>query len=254
MRTNKHDRSLKAHNREHLRERIDAYIAGQLDESEKEALWELLLREPDLLQYLKNAVNLRAVAERSSAQASRDSASVIHLWSARWRNAAAVMLLMISLVAIAVHFSSTPVSRPEPVSEIDPGTIRSTALAGDIFDRQLAEVSDLAAMNRHSEAFALLDELTFEELSVEQHVVLKVNKGVIHYNMGAYSEARHAFESALPAEGEDPLPFLTTEEIHWYLGNTWLKLQNEERALHHMQITYDLNGAYRRMAGRYLNR
>lgn len=237
-----------------MRERIDAYIAGQLDESEKESLWELLLSEPDLLHYLKNAVNLREVAEQRSTEVSRASASVIHLWSARWRNIAAVMLIFISLLALAIHFSSGPVLAPVPLDEIDPGTIRSTALASDLFERQLAEASDLAAVNRHSEALVLLSNLASDTLAIMQRASLNVNKGVIHYNMGAYAEARHAFESALPVEDEDKLSLLALEEIHWYLGNTWLKLENEQKALHHMQITHDLNGAYRRMAARHLNR
>ena len=240
--------------------RIDAYRRGELSDEQIDKLWEELIEFPENLDYLKNSVNLEKLAAEQidsdfANTAPRDRSqkgkAVLYNLSATWGKVAATLLVIAGILSVVYLFGSDYIFEPQPMNEIELDTYRSSTIPSAEFDRQIQEAINLASLEEYDEALLKLKKVKQNDLTNEQSISLKINKGSIHYNRGDYPEALDVFHSILDKDYD--LHILTREKVHWFLGNTYLQLDQEETAQHHIKKTYELNGAYRRLAERYMN-
>lgn len=239
-----------------IQNKLDAYRAGKLSEQEIDQLWKEMIENPDHLDYLVNSVNLQAIAEqqkqKSSSKTKKSGANIFVLYGLQgtWGRIAAIFVLTVGLLSTIYLFGSEYLFEQDPVTEIELDAFRSTTLPTAVFDHQIQRAINMASLERYDDAIDLLREIELAHLSEDQQVSLKVNKGSILYNRGDYHAAKVIFLEIL--DDHDDLHVLTEERVQWFLGNVYLQLGQEELAEKHIQNTYDLNGAYRRLAERYL--
>lgn len=239
---------------------IDAYRAGKLSEEETESLWVELMEHPEQMEYLINSVNLAAIATEEFKASDRDTAlkivkapqeTVLFHITRKWSRIAAVFALAIGIISTAYFWGNDFVQVTDPIANIELDSFRSSTIPTVVFDYQLQRAINLASMEKYDEALAKLQEIETQNLSQEQQISLEVNKGSVYYNKGDFTSAKTVFHVIL--DQYDEMHLLTEEQVHWFLGNTYLQLGNTDLAMRHIQKTYDLNGAYRRLAERYLN-
>lgn len=240
-----------------IQQKLDAYRAGELSDQEIDLLWEKMIETPEHLDYLINSVNLEAIAGQQKQDATtskrkdaKTNVFVLYGLQGTWGRVAAMFIVTIGLLSTVYLFGSEYLFDREPVSEIELDTFRSSTLPAAVFDYQVQRAINLASLEKYDEAIEMLKEIELVHLSDEQNVSLMLNKGSILYNRGDYHAARVLFHEIL--DNYDDLHMLTEERVQWFLGNVYLQLGQEETARVHIQKTYELNGAYRRLAERYL--
>ncbi|MEX0679811.1 MAG: hypothetical protein WD097_00375 [Balneolales bacterium] len=243
----------------HIYDQIDAYRAGKLSDKESEELWAKLIENDDLMEYLVNSVNVEEIANNevfaspymSKIQSKPPRVARIFILSNKSARIAAVFLAFIGVLSALYLFRSDYVFDAHPISAIELDSYRSSSIPSATFDYELQEAINLASLEQYEAAIDKLNEMELEDLSEEQAISLELNKGSIYYNRGDYTAARDVFVAIL--DHYEEMHVLTEEQIHWFLGNVYLQLGREELAQVHIQKTYDLNGAYRRLAERYLD-
>ena len=241
-----------------IQNQLDAYRAGELSDREIDLLWEKMIKNPEHLEYLINSVNLQAIAsQQSEVSASigkdkRNKSNIFTLYGFQgtWSRIAAIFVLTVGMLSTIYLFGSEYLFEQEPVSEIELDTFRSTTLPAAVFDHQVQRAINMASLEKYDEAIEMLKEIEHVHLTDAQRVSLMLNKGSILYNRGDFHAAKGIFHEIL--DNNDDLHVLTEERVQWFLGNVYLQLGQEELAMKHIQKTYDLNGAYRRLAKRYL--
>ncbi len=252
---------MKNYNPHYIQEKIDAYRSGKLSEEEVDLLWAELIEDPDQLEYLINSVNLEAIASdkdiaqfTSGAQMKPTSSKRFRFYrlSGRTMRIAAVFLVLTGILSMIYLFGSDYVFEPEPIAVIELDSYRSSTIPTAVFDYQIQRAINYASLEQYDLALENIQEINPEYLSEEQKISLAINKGSIYYNRGNYAAAKNIFQEILD-RSEEEMHVLTKEKIHWFLGNTYLHLEEEDLAMIHIQKTYELNGAYRRLAKRYLN-
>lgn len=242
----------------HKQKMIDAYRAGKLSDEEIDELWAEMLHNPDQLDYLINSVNLETIAssheslEQITANRPKQSNSnpVIYRISAAWMRYAAVFLVTIGILSTIYFFGTDYIFEPKPLSEIELNSYRSSSIPSSVFDYEVQRAINMASLENFDMAIQKLQEIEEADLTEEQKITLAVNKGSVYYNRGDYSSAEAEFQNIL--NEYDNLHLLTEEQAHWFLGNIYLQMGDEDKARVHIQKTYDLNGAYQRLAERYL--
>lgn len=242
-----------------IQQQIDAYRRGTLTDEEIDLLWAELIEYPDQLEYLINAVNLEAIAAREGVETYKTSSqkeknggiAKIYPLSRTWGRIAVVFAVVIGVMSATYFWGSEYVFEPGPVDEVELNSFRSSTIPSAVFDYDLQRAVNLAAMEQYDQALDKIEDIQDQNLTQEQKVSLLLNKGSVYYNQGDYYSAKEVFHRIL--KNHEDLHVLTREQIHWFLGNAYLQLEEEELARQHIQKTYDLNGAYRRMAERYLD-
>lgn len=228
-----------------LEEKIDLYINGQLSQEEVDELWVELIQDEYHIDYLKTVANTKAVLESE-----RGKAKIFSLQN-RWAYAAAAAIALLIGVLTVLNYPATQPVDVEPVSAIELDYYRSEAgVQGNGEHSQvIRNALDLANSGDVEAAIAVLE----EELAVAEapswQAELHLNVGSLYYNTGDFNEAIVNFEEVVNKEEID---ILTLEKGYWYLGNAYFQLNELDQAEAAIQKAFDLNGAYRRVAGSYL--
>jgi len=241
-----------------IEERLDAYRAGELSDQEIDLLWEKIIENPEYMDYLINSVNLEAIAvqqKKSSGlhrkKSKKTNVFALYGFQGTWSRIAALFIITIGLLSTIYLFGSEYMFEREPMSEIALDNFRSSTLPTAVFDYQVQRAVNMASLEKYDEAIEMLKEIELVHLTDEQRISLMVNKGSILYNRGEHHAAKDLFHEIL--ENYDNLHLLTEERVQWFLANVYLQLGQKELARDHIQKTYDLNGAYKRLAKRYLD-
>lgn len=239
---------IESFNKKELEEKIDQYINGQLSAREVDELWAELIQDGYHLDYTKSVANLKAVIERRREQ--RQSADKKRYW---YYAAAAVVALLIAVVGV-MNISLQDDSVIQPVASIELDYYRS----GDgVLDTEVTEkeaIQDaitLANTGRVEEAITLLD-TELEKASEPSWIAeLSLNLGSLHYNQGNYKESIDYYENVITHK--DEVDVLVLEKAYWYTGNAYFHMDQVAEAKTNIENAYELNGAYRRVAGSYLD-
>lgn len=255
----------------HLEKQIDAYIKGNLTESEAQELWVRLMERPDYIELLETELAVKALfTQQASETKSRSKRAVSgtqepkgfkytfqHSW--KWAAAAAVIIVLIISVNlfrsgieppmqnlaitdinIAENLITAPVVRSDThrQSPVDSMLNRGyqLAISGDL-------VNAVATYNKIIEQFADSDSPAAAKAYL--------NKGIIQYNEALYQEAISSFDMALTSVHQDPV---TEEKAFWYIGNAYINTNNLQKARDAIHKAYTMDNIYRKPADRLLQK
>lgn len=238
-----------------IREQIDAYIKGQLDESEIEQLWHEFAKDPELLDVLEIEVHVKELIEQE-ALGNKKTASIQRLPSWTWHAAAAVVLLTIALIQF--FRIDTPTKMDQfVVQQIGPGEIetadgiRAKELQITTADSLLNLGFEAVVSGNESRALELFDTVINEYDEEPYGSKAYLNKGIILYNEGDYETAISAFrEAALRVQDSR----MISEKAHWYLGNALINIGELEEGRMAVFEAYQLDGMFRKPAFRLLKK
>jgi tetratricopeptide (TPR) repeat protein len=241
-----------------IRQRIDAYIKGQLSEEEIHALWNEFAKNPELLDILEIEVNVKVLIERQVMNSKPDSgsATIRKLPSYTWHAAAAAVFVIIALVQI--FRVETPTQMDQfVVNQINPGQvetsdgIRTKDMRITTADSLLNLGFEAIVSGNEDRALELFEEVINRYSEEPYGSKAFLNKGIILYNESNYEEAIAAFREAADRV-EDSRMIL--EKAHWYLGNALVNVGELEEAQKAVFEAYQLDGIFRQPAFRLLKK
>ncbi|MEX0723128.1 MAG: tetratricopeptide repeat protein [Gracilimonas sp.] len=237
-----------------IKQKIDAYIKGQLKEEEIQELWNEFAKNPELLDVLELEVNIKAIIEQKAAEAKQSKIYKLPTWT--WHAAAAAAIIIVALVQL--FRVDTPTNMDQfVVQQINPGEIET---ADGVRDKDMRITTADSLLNlgfeavisgNQSRALELFDEVinNFEEEPYGSKAFL--NKGIILYNESDYEAAIIAFKEAANRVEDSKM---ITEKAYWYLGNALVNLGQLEAAQEAVFQAYQIDGIFRNPAFRLLKK
>lgn len=237
---------IESHIDKQLEEKIDLYVNGQLSHEEIDELWAELIQDGRHLEYLKTVANTKALIE------SKRKEPTFVGFNQYWTYAAAAAVTLLIGVLTVLSYPSFQKDAVEPVSSIELDYYRSEdgVMASDKNHIILKNALALAVSGKMEEAITILEKELQTAEDPSWITELNLNIGSLYYNSEKYKEAAQSFEQVVKQEHID---VLTREKGYWYLGNAYFQLNQLDKAEAAILKAYDLNGAYRRVAGSYLD-
>lgn len=238
-----------------IRQRIDAYIKGQLNEEEIQELWNEFAKDPELLDVLELEVNVKAIIEQKAKQAGQGS-KIYKLPRWTWHAAAAAAIIIVALFQLLRVGTPTDIDQ-FVVQQINPGEIE-TADGVRNKDMRITTADSLLNLGfeaiisgNEDRALELFDEVInkYDEEPYGSKAFL--NKGIIYYNEGDYNSAILAFREAADRVEDSRM---ITEKAYWYLGNALVNVGDLEAAQEAVFEAYQLDGIFRNPAYRLLKK
>lgn len=238
-----------------IRQRIDAYIKGQLNEEEIQELWNEFAKDPELLDVLELEVNVKAIIEQKAKQAGQGS-KIYKLPRWTWHAAAAAAIIIVALVQLFRVDTPTNIDQ-FVVQQINPGEIetsdgvRNKDMRITTADSLLNLGFEAIISGNEDRALELFDEVInkYDEEPYGSKAFL--NKGIIFYNEGEYNSAILAFREAADRVEDSRM---ITEKAYWYLGNALVNVGDLEAAQEAIFEAYQLDGIFRNPAFRLLKK
>lgn len=239
---------IESRNQKEIEERIDQYVKGQLSNSEIEELWTELIQEDYYLDYLKSVANIKSIIDKKK---SRGRVTRIRKY---WSYAAAAVIALTIGVLTALNFPGIDfTSDVRPVSKIELDYYRSAnGASDDAQGRQIiSQAITLANTGRFEEALSFLENELSKASDPAWISEINLNLGSLYYNEGKYQEALDHYNEVITHRSQ--IDMLMLEKTHWYMGNAYFQLGQLDQARISIEKAYELNGAYRRVAQRYLD-
>ena len=165
-----------------------------------------------------------------------------------WAAAAAALLL---IAAIGLFQPAGQMESVSPVEQIELDYYRSSGDISESSDEEsvIREAIMLANRGESNQAIQLIDSTLNRVDHPLDRARLELNAGSILYNMARYSEAAQRFENITDMDLSEEI---LKERAFWYLGNAYFQMNRIEEAKQAFRQTYEFNGAYSRVAERYL--
>lgn len=238
-----------------IRQRIDAYIKGQLGEDEIQELWNEFAKDPVLLDTLELEVNVRAIIEQNAKEAAQNS-TIYKLPRWTWHAAAAAAILLVALIQLFRVDTPTNIDQ-FIVQQISPAEIetsdgvRNKDMRITTADSLLNLGFEAIISGNEDRALELFDEVINNHSEEPYGSKAFLNKGIVLYNEGDYSSAIVAFREAA-GRVEDSR--MITEKAYWYLGNALVNIGELEAAQEAVFQAYQLDGIFRNPAFRLLKK
>ncbi len=238
---------IESHINKDLEEKIDLYVNGQLSQDEIDELWAELIQDGNQLDYLKTVANTKAVIE-----AEREKTKILSLNRVWTYAAAAVIILLVSVLTVVnmPNFQSTETVEPIASIELDYYRSENGVVETDFDQEVLKDALALANRGNTAEAIQMLEQEVQSVSNPSWSAELYLNIGSLYYNDGSYQQAIQSFQKVVEKTEVDAL---TRERGYWYLGNAYFQLNQLDKAQQAIQNAYELNGAYRRVAKHYLD-
>lgn len=238
-----------------IRQRIDAYIKGRLNEEEIQDLWNEIAKNPELLDLLELEVNIKTLIERK-VQKTTIGTGINKLPTWTWRAAAAAAIIIIALIQLFKVGTSSDLNQLV-VQKINLGEIetsdgvRAKDLRITTADSLLNLGFEAAISGNEERALELFNEVinNFDEEPYGSKAFL--NRGIILYNEPDYEAAILSFREAAN-RAEDSR--MITEKAYWYLGNALINVDELEAAREAVLEAYQLDGVFRNPAFRLLQK
>ena len=229
---------------------IDSYVKGKLSNSDIESLWIEIAKDPDLLDRLELEAGVKKILNEKRASAGKKKANVNSLPSWIWHASAAATILIVALVQL--FRVETPTSLDDfivsniPVDQLEVADgLRSQDFvitsADSLLNLGFAAISSgdqEKALSIFSEIISKYDEEPYTSKAY-------LNKGIILYNDGEYSEAITNFREAASRAKDNRM---ISEKAYWYLGNAYVNTGELEEALTAVGEAYKRDGIFRKPA------
>ncbi len=239
-----------------ISKRIDAYIRGNLSKNEIDELWLLFLKNPYYYELFETELHLRNLTQKNKHSGSkiiekRDSRTNIK----QWVMAAAATVIVV--LTIQFYFlDSTP--------DIDTLALNSISYnemaAGDAersdddfvinFETEMNRAMAAAYMLKKDESIEMFRELKGSVVNESQRVRIALNLAILYYNSSEFELARDSFITVTHSNAVDEI---YVERAWWFLANTYLKMNDQERAMEAILKVKLLNGNNRDLASTLLD-
>jgi tetratricopeptide (TPR) repeat protein len=229
-----------------LEKKIDQYVGGNLNEEEIDELWSEVIFDDYYYDYMKTVASLKGLADG-------EKKSNIHFLNRsstlQWVAAAAIIIIASGLILFNVYDEQQ--YNVQPINSIELDYYRSAEGVTESTDVSEIIMSVISEANRGNIASAIsIVENSINDISSQEgKAELLATAGSIYYNEGMYLEATEYFERSLDYEIEN---VIIQEQNYWYLGNAYFQLNRIEEARTTLEKAYQLNGAYSRVAERYI--
>lgn len=239
-----------------LRQKIDAYIKGNLGEDEVQALWNEFAKNPELLDLLELEVNVKTIIEQEALSNETNPIKIGRLPKWTWHAAAAAAIIIVALVQLFRVDTPTDIEQ-FVVQQINPAEIET---ADGIRSKDLEITTADSLLNLGFKAVISGDEE--RALQLFEEIINKydqepygskafLNKGIILYNESDFEGAITAFREAANRAEESRM---ITEKAYWYLGNALINVDELEAAQAAIFEAYQLDGMFRNSAFRLLKK
>ena len=227
-----------------IEERINRYVNTRLNENEVEQLWADLIASPYYYDYLKTAANVKYLLNQEKEKRTTIQRRTY------WMAIAASIAITIGILSLVFQFNHSANNAIKPLDDLAFTNMRSAEIVNDTPQSQLQRGINFANSGKVSEAITLFTKIKEDNESAKVKSMADLNLGIVYYNQHDYSKAIQSFKEVLSTEKSD---MLMKEKAYWFEGNAYLKMNDLQSAKTSIQKAYDLNGAYRRIAGKYLN-
>lgn len=250
-----------------LEKQIDAYIKGHLSVGEAEELWKSLLKRPRYIELLETELTLKLIIEEQldSEKKSRKKApsksrkSVRSTLANSWKWLAAAASVIILVVAINyLQLEKGQTLQELALGEINmvenlasPEVMRSEEMMLTTVDSLLNVGFKAALSGDVTKAKTIYNEVISDHNDDANVSMAYLNLGIIEYNAQNYEQAAAAFNDAIARVQEDPV---LEEKAYWYLGNSYVKLDRQDKAGEMLHKAYEMDGIYKKPALRMLKK
>ena len=181
-----------------LREKIDAYVKGQLGETDIQELWNEVAKNPALLDDLELEVGVKALLTGQEISSSKKKATLHTLPNWAWHTAAAAVIALVALLQLFRTPTPTELSQfvlkgisPDQIETSD--ALRSSALGISSADSLLNLGFQAAYTGNNQKALKIFDSI-IEQYQQEPYASKAyLNRGIILYNSGDYPNAVVSF-------------------------------------------------------------
>lgn len=235
-------------------QQVDKYLSGRLGRDEIETLWAEMVKDPSRLEYVKTVANTREVIknmkEEAANKGSRRSGTTRYIKYA----VAASIALIIGVLSI-YQWEGPQKTNVQPIEAIELNYYRgdnSDAITGpkDV-NQVINEAITMANSGSTDQAIELLQSKKQNLEKPKSVALLSLNIGSLLYNAGQFEQAISSFQQVV--EHKEHIDVLTLEKAYWFLGNSYFQQGETVAARKAIRKAYELDGAYRRVAGTYLN-
>lgn len=227
-----------------LKRKIDLYVEGELNNEQVDELWTELIHNSKALGYLKTVADINEIDDKEYEE--RVKTTTQKRSKKYWYLSAALVL-----IAGAVVFLQIETEAPEsvqPINNIELNYYRSAdGISGD--EAMLREAIEYANQGKYDVAVRIIDAELNRIDEVYTKSLLLIQSGSILYNTANFREALSRFNKVTK---NPDVNLLIRERAYWYLGNTYFQLGEREAAKVAFQNAYELDGAYSRVAKKYL--
>lgn len=235
-----------------LEERIELYLKNRLPDEEIDLLWAELVQNPYYFDYLKSAANLKEILSETNQTATvTQIPGTFRRYKRYWMAVAASLALLIGVISVVLNSGSPNNTGVQALQTLALRNVRSAQVKNDTPSSRIQQAIGLVNEGKIDQAMTIFKSLTNLKNNPSIGATAYIDMGIIHYNRKAFHQALDDFNFAISkAGGDNPL---LKEKAYWYTGNTYLKMGRKYEARSAIQKAYNLNGAYRRIAGKYLN-
>ena len=233
-----------------LKEKIDQYVNGQLSPREVDELWSELIQEEEYLDYTKSMANLKAVVQKRKAAGKVEEESKSYIYYA----AAAVITVLIAVLSVITYSTQFASQSVSPIADVELEYYRSAdgTLSANEGDKVIRNAITLANSNKVEQAITLLEKELAGTNDTSYQARLNLTMGSLYYNQEQYNDAIDRYTRIIEQKDQVDLNLLTLEKVFWYRGNAYFHNGQLSQARADIKRTYEFNGAYRRVADRYL--
>jgi len=229
-------------------EKIDQYVKGNLDEKEIQALWEEFAKNPELIEDLELEVGVREILREKAHGASKSKIHNLSNW--KWHASAAAAVLVVIFIQLFRVDTPTELGdflvRNIPNDQIETANgIRSKEMVISKADSLLNLGFAALSSGNEEKAMEIFSEVISNYNQEPYASKAYLNRGIIQYNDGKYTEAAENFEEAAQRASENRM---ISEKAYWYLGNAYINIDENEKALEAIGEAYNRDGVFRKAA------
>lgn len=216
-----------------ISKRIDAYIRGNLSKREIDELWLQFLKNPYFYELFETELHLRNLIQKN-----RHSRGLITKRRKRtasiklWVMAAAATIIVILTIKVyfidsTLDFDSLALSSI-PYNEMAAGNVERSEDEFTIsVETDMNRAMAVAYLFKEYEALEMYRELKSSAVNESQKIRIEFNMAILYYNRSEYKVARESFISVTDSKVIDKIYL---ERAWWFLANTYLKLNDQEKA------------------------
>lgn len=235
---------------------MDAYIRGNLSRREIDELWLQFLENPYYYQLFETELHLRNLIQKRG----HSRGLFIGKWKRKtgmtyWIMAAAATVFIV--LSFYLNISGTaPALDTFAISTIS----YNEMAAGNVERSEEDYVKNIETdMNRAmaaayvfkvTESMDMFNELMSSAVNESQRTRIEFNLAILHYNRSEYELAKESFLTVINSNDIDEI---YSERAWWFLANTYLKMNDQERAMKAILMVQLLNGNNREAASTLLN-